>query len=717
MEITRHGASRLRALVTEMLPYELPLEASTPWLYNWVNQKFVGMDDEAIRLAPRSSKDLLLLALLSGEDPTTKPITAAYGQPRPQPIPLDLLSLITKWRASNVIEVRRDKTRLRRLDLLSVGSQLSLAVIYSRYKDVILHHNGKSRYTLRAPAQATPLGRHIGTDSRTDQQLSGPSVETIGRRLGTYNSFFNYKRYAFIGEFYDSPEWNALEAKWIFLRRLDVANCFKSVYTHSISWATSTRTYSKAHLGNRSSLKDYDFANIIDKAMQSANWGETHGIPIGPEASRIFAETIFQRIDNEIQSHLYDAGIKSKDYEILRYVDDYFIFATKMSTIESVSAIVDSRLAEYGFHVNESKTKDYETPFTTETSIKKADLKIFLKTALPGNLEPEEGKYKDALPFDAREINVKLKSALVGLEHDAVAVGSSLTQIDLQLRKALKIYPRAPQSTKDALFVHNYIWEFVKSMVYQYLTSPSVSSALKVVRTLWNYKNTTGTYLENRGSVGQRLVDETISERLRFSLTMVLDRLLTSSHNNIEICHFLSLATATGVQFDPKSRIFEKLITRLDHSAPSISNYKTDHSNVFLLLSAVKYFFHNEEADSNRYHELLAICEKYCSAAFSQAHPSERTFVSTATQELLLLSLIDCPYFDPKDLFELLHKPWVKDLINTRIKGPQGNKVNCTRFIKNCLKANNTGHKFGSFAWDKVDFTDLLRKKEAQFVY
>jgi len=38
--------------------------------------------------------------------------------------------------------------------------------------------------------------------------------------------------------------------------------------------------------------------------MQSANYGETNGIIIGPEFSRIFAELILQQIDKSVESDL-----------------------------------------------------------------------------------------------------------------------------------------------------------------------------------------------------------------------------------------------------------------------------------------------------------------------------------------------------------------------------------------------------------------------------
>ena len=68
--------------------------------------------------------------------------------------------------------------------------------------------------------------------------------------------------------------------------------------------------------------------------MQQINYNETNGIIIGPEFSRIFAELILQSVDRIVEQKLVSKhNLKHKvDYEIFRYVDDYFIFFNEDST-------------------------------------------------------------------------------------------------------------------------------------------------------------------------------------------------------------------------------------------------------------------------------------------------------------------------------------------------------------------------------------------------
>jgi len=69
------------------------------------------------------------------------------------------------------------------------------------------------------------------------------------------------------------------------------------------------------------------FGYKFDKLLMDLNYNETNGIVIGPEFSRIFAEIILQRIDLHVLRRTEEQGLKHKtDYEVFRYVDDYFLF-------------------------------------------------------------------------------------------------------------------------------------------------------------------------------------------------------------------------------------------------------------------------------------------------------------------------------------------------------------------------------------------------------
>lgn len=64
--------------------------------------------------------------------------------------------------------------------------------------------------------------------------------------------------------------------------KFDVSRCFDSIYTHTLSWALSSKKIVKDNLGTN---KD-SFGGKFDRVMQQMNYNETNGIVIGPEFSK-----------------------------------------------------------------------------------------------------------------------------------------------------------------------------------------------------------------------------------------------------------------------------------------------------------------------------------------------------------------------------------------------------------------------------------------------
>ena len=111
--------------------------------------------------------------------------------------------------------------------------------------------------------------------------------------------------------------------------------------------------------------------------MQNTNHGETAGIIVGPESSRIFAEIILQRIDLDIlKSAAKNDLMDGIHYTIRRYVDDYFIYSNSEQTREVLKVIVSECLSEYRLAVNSSKTIDNTRPFVTGPSISRHNISV-----------------------------------------------------------------------------------------------------------------------------------------------------------------------------------------------------------------------------------------------------------------------------------------------------------------------------------------------------
>nr|WP_167259360.1 RNA-directed DNA polymerase [Frigoribacterium endophyticum] len=524
--------------------------------------------------------------------------------------------------------------------------------------------------------------------------------------MSTFNSYFVYDKYAFAGQFYDSHEWHALEARWTYLTRLDVANCFRSIYTHSASWSTGTDFFSKENLGNGPSK---DLGNSMDSIMQVANWGETHGICIGPEVSRVFAEVVFQHLGLEMRARVAAAGIDSSEYEILRYVDDYFIFTDESRTLDTITGIVEAVLMEHKFSLNRNKTRTYTTPFTTSISVKKANLKSFLRTAL---------SVEGAIPvISEREISIQTKALIVGGDSDEANVGMSLTQVEKMLVRFLE--KRLPKcvNREEAEETLGYAWGFAHDMLFQYLSNPSVASAMKVVRVLRFYflSPTLLTLSEHEQAAAQFRVEENVN----FAIHKALQRLVDVANSDVEMCHFLSLAAACSIRFEPSSKLVAALLRRTGLAAPRA---KTNQSLVFLLLAVAKYFFANPETPSWIRTTLISSLSQLTDELLSSGFIPGK-IQSHASQELIVLAITTCVWLSVDEKMKILKRPWLLQLLQRALYPRDGGAKASTRFLRRCLEevsetpADNVDSLPRVFEWSDAHFDKLLYEKQAQFIY
>lgn len=137
--------------------------------------------------------------------------------------------------------------------------------------------------------------------------------------------------------------------------------------------------------------------------MQHTNYNETNGIIVGPEISRIFAEIILQAVDLAImrqlkEQHNYSLG---RDYEIRRYVDDSYVYATSKKILEDVSAAYQEQLAFYKMDINKSKLEFHERPFTTGVSDAKREVNRMVAEFKEKYLKiNDEGQYSKGINKD-----------------------------------------------------------------------------------------------------------------------------------------------------------------------------------------------------------------------------------------------------------------------------------------------------------------------------
>lgn len=321
-----------RALLTETLPYEVPMLFSNEGLYLAAKDKLIDK-----------------LKNVHGLDIFKSQPTIPYKY-----------------------KIRKNSFESRGLAIMHPAQQLETGVFYSQYDHLIVGLCQRSPFSLRAPASIASYyverARSSGNAASKDIQMETDGFEAIPN---TGTSYFAYKKFPFLFRFYDSLEFLRLEKKFKQLTKMDISDCFNRIYTHTIAWAVKSKSHAKRNKTQSS------FENSFDKLIQNANHGETAGIIIGPEVSRIFAEIILQRIDLEIVSRCTQLNLRlDVDYTIRRYVDDYFIYTNQVGVQDTLKKLIPDALLEYKLAVNHAKTSDQVRPYITNTSISRHSISL-----------------------------------------------------------------------------------------------------------------------------------------------------------------------------------------------------------------------------------------------------------------------------------------------------------------------------------------------------
>lgn len=151
-------------------------------------------------------------------------------------------------------------------------------------------------------------------------------------------------------QFFSNIDFYSLSLDYEVVVEFDIQNFYGSIYTHSIPWSILGKETAKTKTG------DYSLSsNRIDKLLQNSNDGQTNGILIGNVVSNLIAEIVMKDIDSKISEK-----IKDFDAKILRYRDDYKLLCKDHYVARQIIDYLTNLLSEeYGFVLNESKTKMY----------------------------------------------------------------------------------------------------------------------------------------------------------------------------------------------------------------------------------------------------------------------------------------------------------------------------------------------------------------------
>ena len=719
-----------RALLSDVLPYETPIIFSNRHFYEFLVKYKVKFDFVNNSFYWIDCKD---------ENSIQKVITILFDANGSSEKNKRKLKKHRKI-AFNYKITHKEKD-FRDLAITHPKSQIELVSFYERYKELILYYSKESPYSIRKPDN---IAKFVFSNDNTYVQNKGDEddfIEESGKEYKSLKTFFTYKRFSNIYKFYEHYAYHRAEKKYDKMIKFDIAKCFDSIYTHSLSWALTDKEFVKENNDGKT------FAGQFDKFMQNTNYGETNGIIIGPEFSRIFAELILQSIDKKIEQILRDKGIYHKvDYEIYRYVDDFFVFYNKEKTRNEILDNYKITLKDYNLLLDNSKTILYEKPLITEITIAKNKVINLLKEGIKFKIIKENEKEDKEIPEEKKsdedyiprkkikvsDVDIRCDSNKLITEFKTIVVVSNVAYKDIMnytlaifksslLRNLKKYEEHKKRLDKDkfkglltkeeekklikqeANFT-NYIVEMLDFVFFLYGVSPKVNSTIKLVNILsfiiksfrkrykfqFDEPKDGKTYaLKNQFN---KLNQEVVFKKILDEVILILDKSKIDEHLQIETLYLLIVLKELGKEYRlTRNQLVKYLNLNIIKKDDDSLDYEFKNEINYFVITVLLFYF----KDIKQYSLLKEAVKKAIIIKITGIEENKRTKHSELV--LLFFDLISCPYLNEQDF---KFKRQVLTLF--------GVKTEKLEFIKFVVK-----QKYWFTKWDNFNLLEEMNAKSS----
>ena len=665
--------SKERVLFSDVLPYECPIIFSNRYLYRflakylWIGkeQKINNITWNILEQSKRlDEKDAnAFAALLFGCYEKGKRIEILQHR---------LNDLFYPYQFNIAHKTNKNRT----LSIIHPYNQWQVVEFYNQYKYSILYLCSQSKYSLRKPHK---IAQYFYYRDRLHRKLLGhesDKVELFFNEYENLKTYFSYEKYSNIYKFYEDYRYQRAEKKFKHLVKFDLQSCFDSIYTHTISWAT-TGGAEKVKI-----LPGYHgswVGDAFDNLMQSVNARETNGIVIGPEFSRIFAEIILQYIDQKVEQELLKEKLRQKStYECYRYVDDYFLFYNDENDRTLFMESLTKWLKEFKLQISPSKTEEFERPFITKVTIAKQRIKDLLSDifSIPlweeveTNLDVEEEEETEDFISDkdleildkkfniylpANSINAQIKAIVkeCGIEYRDIAnyllekmsqrLDAFLNRYEIGFKKYERLMLKMPkEGTKriNEIKIHaqrvermltNYLVSLIDVAFFVFNSNRQVNTTLKmqkIMNSIIIYAKRHGDFKVNLGVRFQTISKDIIFKKIQDEIALVLAT--TDAHRNSlhESLYLLILAKELGYAYLLAPKVIKSFIDK------SELQY-----NLFACIILL-YYYGNHEC----YHAQKILLKDEILKKYRLVAESERKHNSELT--ILTADMMTCPFVD-----------------------------------------------------------------------
>lgn len=670
-----------RVILSDILPYEIPITFSNRHFYDFILHN--GIEYQKNKIEWISDDDALetIVKLMFGLENNTKATETIFRFDKQ----VQLSSFETKKKYSFIsipfnYKINHKENEYRELSICHPRNQLKIIDFYNEFKELIIYYCGISPFSIRKPHKVSGFVYHKDKthyDALSDDKIT---VEEFDKEYENLKSFFVYKDYSNIYKFYESNKYHRCEKKYNKLLKLDISKCFDSIYTHSIGWALLNKESIKENLAK----SEETFAGKFDKLMQEINYNETNGIIIGPEFSRIFAELLLQSVDKKIEQILHNEyELKHKlDYEIFRYVDDFFIFYNDENDRGKILEVLQLELKNLKLCINTSKTITYTKPIITEISIAKNKLANLIEEKLIYNLENSEGDpniKKGSIHINSKHLITDFKTIVKECKVDYKDIlNYSLSIIEKRCEKIIKNFNLSDKNGNSEKQLTKAIINILDFVFFIYSVSPRVNTSIKLCRIIELFVTFLKRKIKNRDL--KHLVFKFIYDEICF----VLKKNENSKHKQVETLYLLIVLSELGKNYWLEETILLKYFNISKNE--DVENSKLNYFSITVLLFYIK--------NKKCYDKMKNFIENTIKEKFDN---NKKMIWKNTELILLLFDCIACPYLKIETKYYLLNVYGVSD---DKLK----NKI-----------INKKLYWFTK--WNKFDFGKELDSKHSREVY
>lgn len=663
-----------RVVLSDILPYEIPPFFSNRYFYHFLVKNKVSIDEESKQIIfSRKDTNVIrnLIRILFGID---KSILSQQNNEF-EYFKIDYKNFQT---IPFKFKISHKDNDYRELTIIHPINQLRLVDFYDKYKYTILYNTKISRFSLRRPHKVSSL-KYFKDSTNKSKKSANQEVEIIETSDKEYTSlktYFSYQKYSNIYQFYESYEFQRAEKRFDNLLKFDISRCFDSIYTHSLSWVLNNKKIVKDNLNEYNN----SFGGKFDKIMQQMNYNETNGIVIGPEFSRIFAELILQKIDKNVEKELYKKGYRYKvDYDIYRYVDDFFVFYNDEKVKGDILALYKVKLQEYNLFFNDSKTQIFSKPIITNITIAKEEIRKLVEYSMIFQFQNSENQSQVGLKYyTARDIITNYKAILSQtqtsykdlqnyflviifnklkkmikdiqkMQEELLTLYSERTQAKQEEKKE-EILEKIKIKEKELKTIYFQIYKnfmgIIELSFFIYSVLPRVAYSIKICQILFRIID----FIKSQEKTKQKYSTKYSKDEMKYiafgfdkkytifksiydNISLVFQKNTSSEYTEVETLYLLTIISELGENYQFSEDLINKNFRVFDIEKNSNSNL-----NYFTILSLLNYIKRDYKFNNIRNHLRKIITKKF------------DNFVPNDTESVfLLIDILTCPYVGSSD--------------------------------------------------------------------